>query len=306
MPMGKQSKALDQQQYQPEPTSQQRWNPKKDPPQQYPSNENNQDQGNWGNQPQTQEWNPKKDPPQQYPSNENNQDQGSGGKQSQTQGWNNQNTQGNLNNKNSQWFSGNQNAQGNWNNQNTQGNWNNQNTQGNWNNQNTQGNWNNQNAQGNWNNQNEQPPMNQNQWGNQGNTDYYQQPIQQQWNTGQLPRIPKLSDPANFYPVPNSQLNIVIIINWIQFWILIALNLFLLIVFFPVLIITAPLTYLQYWTTKMLRRYSGQAKTIALVLAVLSALSVFSGNLFGLIAVYEIYVLGYHEETKMQFNNALL
>ena len=241
MTMGKQNKALDQQQYQPEPTSQQGWNPKKEkyPPLQNPSNENNQNQGNWWNQPQTQDRN-------------------------------NQNTQGNLNNKNSQWFSGNQNAQGSWNNQNAQGSW------------------------------------NQNQWGNSENTDYYQQPIQQQWNTGQLPRIPILSEPANLYPVPNSQLNIVIIINWIQFWILMVLNLLVLVIFFPALIITAPLTYLQYWTAKMLRRYSETAKTIALILAGLSAISVFSGNLFGLIGAYEIYVLGFHEETKMQFNKALL
>ncbi len=151
-----------------------------------------------------------------------------------------------------------------------------------------------------------QQPVNQqsNAWGQpqgwQGNNQFYQDPLRSPM--GQPPVKPRMSDPAYTVEPPNSMLNLVIWLHWIGFGLMIMFAV-LLLIFSPLtLIITAPLAYLAYWLAKMLRRYDNNARIVALILSVIGSLSLLSGNPIALANIFQLYVLGFHQETQEQFN----
>ncbi len=151
-----------------------------------------------------------------------------------------------------------------------------------------------------------QQPANQepNAWGQpqgwQGNNQFYQDPLRSPM--GQPLVKPRMSDPAHAIEPPNSMLNLVIWLYWIGFGLMVIVAV-LFLAFTPItLIVTVPLTFLSYWLAKMLRRYNNNARIIALIFAALGSVSLLSGNMFALINIFQVYVLGFHQETQEQFN----
>lgn len=175
-------------------------------------------------------------------------------------------------------------------------------------------------------NQSWQNQQNQN-WGNQGGDSYYQQPTQQFQQKYNYRMAKKMSDPAELYEPPNSKLNGVIVILWIQMVLtLISIPLLFFLwyaldtqlppelaqqfaispsefknVLLIAIGITIVLTAISFWQAKMVRRYHNGAKILAIIQNIPGLFTLMGGNLLGILNLVVVYVLGFDKETKMQF-----
>jgi len=137
----------------------------------------------------------------------------------------------------------------------------------------------------------------------------------------------KMSDPAELYEPPNSKLNGVIVILWIQtvltllsipliifLWYILSTQLppeigpelanytsELQTIFLISIGVTILATAVAFWQAKMIRRYHNGAKMLAIILNIPGAFTLLGGNPIGILNLIIVYVLGFDQKTKEQF-----